>query len=171
MIRYLLLIISQALKMTILSSLSPGLNQEIFDVQFKFMSLNMIWSLNQTTTHADLLSGTISEYLTRLPAELTGSTLSTFWSQILFITTVWDHLCTVILKLANLAKDGHAQGKMFAIIRTQWRRRLKVTILLWLLAFSLHTIMTLYTLLTAILIHILIFKGTFWDLKVIRGSV
>ena len=100
------------------------------------MSSSMIWYWSQTMGLVVIHNGTISEFRIQDQAVHTASTLSTCLNQTVSITMECSHLCIPKLKLRSLEKAGIETERMFAIIKIQWKERLKEIIILWLSASS-----------------------------------
>jgi len=157
-------------RMTILWFLSLVSNQETYEELFKYMNLNMIWYWLQISNWMPMIfilkliiNGFISKWGTQELIELIGSTSSTYINQIVFITMECNHWCIQRLMPSKLERDGLVPDKIFAIIKTQLRKRLLDIIIHCLFRFSLTSMMILPTL----LIHILILMGTFRDISIL----
>ena len=109
------------------------------------MSSSMTWYLNQTMGLVATHNGTISEFRIQDQAVLTASTLSTCLNLTVSTTMECSLSCIPKLRPRNLEKAGTETERMFAIIKIQWREKLKEIIIHWLSAsnFSMKTIQSI----------------------------
>ena len=134
------------------------------------MSSSMIWFWNLTMGLEVIHNGTILEFRIQDQAVLTASTLSTCLNQTVSTIMECNHSCILKLRLRNLEKAGIETERMFAIIKIQWRERLKEIIIHSLSALSFSMKMTLFILHTLILTLFQTYRDTSIVWKQIPGK-
>ena len=168
MTRFLRLTINQISKMIRRSCLNLALNQEICVEQYKCMNLNMIWFWSLIMGPTVILSGSISEFQTRWQGRLTDSISLICWNLIHSTTMDNDPLCIQRLRQRNTAKAGSELVETFATTKIQWKRKLLATTTHLRSVCRRTMTMTQFTLHTAILTLILIYKDIWIAWKLIQ---